>query len=104
MYCQSDREAFFSGEHIYSRGYFDYERDGFGEVTLSLEDTVDQIISYMENGCTLKDVYKQRIEAFYAYHDKRGETMALEPDLVGSCHSFGSPTEYQALYHSGADR
>ena len=30
--------------------------------------------------------------------------MALEPDLVGSCHSFGSPTEYQALYHSGADR
>ena len=70
MYCQSDREAFFSGEHIYSRGYFDYERDGFGEVTFSLEDTVDQIISYMENGCTLKDVYKQRIEAFYAYHDK----------------------------------
>ena len=70
MYCQSDREAFFSGEHIYSRGYFDYERDGFGEVTLSLADTIDQIISYMKNGCTLKDVYKQRIEAFYAYHDK----------------------------------
>ena len=70
IYCQSDKEEFFSGEHIYSRGYFDYERDGFGEMTCDLQETVQQIISYMENGCTLKEKYRERIDNFYAFHDK----------------------------------
>lgn len=71
IYCQSDREEFFSGEHIYSRGYFDYDRDGFGEVTFSVQETVEQIISYMETGCTLKEKYRQRIEQCYGFHDKK---------------------------------
>ena len=70
IYCQSDQKEFFSGEHIYSRGYFDYERDGFGEVTYNLEDTVQHIISYMENGCALKEKYRERIDNFYAFNDK----------------------------------
>ena len=51
VYCQFDREEFFAGEHVYTKGYFDYERDGFGEVEYDLESTVDRIIEYMENGC-----------------------------------------------------
>ncbi len=70
FYTQFDREEFFSGEHVYTRGYFDYERDGFGEVETEYEATVDRLIEYMENGCRLKDVYRQRIDAFFAFDDR----------------------------------
>ena len=70
LYCQFDRERFFSGEHNYIQGYFDYERDGFGEVECDLGATVDRIIEYMENGCELKDKYRQRIDNFYAFNDR----------------------------------
>lgn len=70
LYCQFDEEEFFSGTHSYTKGYFDYERDGFGEVEYTLEGTVDRIIEYMENGCQLKDKYRQRIDDFFAFNDR----------------------------------
>ncbi|MDO4921680.1 MAG: CDP-glycerol glycerophosphotransferase family protein [Phascolarctobacterium sp.] len=70
IYTQFDKEQVFSGSHIYSKGYFDYERDGFGEVEYDLEKTVDRIIEYMENDCTLKDKYRERIERFFAFNDR----------------------------------
>lgn len=71
LYYQGDRDEFFSGEHICSLGYFDYERDGLGDVTYTLEETVDQLIAYMQSGCQLKEIYRERIEHFYAFHDKK---------------------------------
>lgn len=69
MYTQFDRDTFFEGQ-IYDEGYFDYERDGFGEVEYDLESTVDRIIEYMENNCTLKDMYRERIDRFFAFNDR----------------------------------
>ena len=69
VYAQFDREEFFSGEHVYVKGYFDYERDGFGEVETDYEATVDRLIEYMEHGCALKDEYRARIDGFFAYND-----------------------------------
>lgn len=70
LYTQFDAEHFFAGDHSYAKGYFDYERDGFGEVEYTLEGTVDRIIEYMENGCKLKDKYLQRIDNFFAFDDQ----------------------------------
>ncbi len=70
VYAQFDRDAFFSGEHTYTKGYFDYERDGFGEVETTLDGTVERIIESMQNGCRLKDCYRKRIDAFFAYDDQ----------------------------------
>lgn len=61
--------AHFDSNH-YGEGYFDYERDGFGEVEYNLDDTIERIIEYMENGCQLKDKYRQRIENFFAFNDQ----------------------------------
>lgn len=69
VYVQFDRDEFYSG-HSYSKGYFDYERDGFGEVEYDLNSTVDRIIEYMQNGCKLKDKYRERIDNFFAFNDK----------------------------------
>ena len=70
VYCQFDRDAFFAGEHVYEKGYFDYERDGFGEVTYDLESLIDLIIQYADSGFRLKDIYRKRIDSFFAFHDK----------------------------------
>ena len=70
LYTQFDKEEFFKGEHVYTQGYFDYERYGFGEVEYDLESTVDRIIEYMKNGCQLKEKYRKRIDNFFAFNDK----------------------------------
>ena len=70
IYSQFDKEEFFSGSHTYTKGYFDYERDGFGEVEYDLESTVTRIIEYMEHDCQLKEKYLKRIDDFFAFNDK----------------------------------
>lgn len=70
LYYQKDVDEFFSGKHTYDKGYFDYERDGFGEVEYTAETLVNRIIEYMENGCRLKDMYRDRIEKTFPYNDK----------------------------------
>lgn len=57
-------------QNHYAEGYFDYERDGFGEVEYDLESTVDRIIEYMENDCKLKEQYRQRIDGFFTFNDQ----------------------------------
>ncbi len=70
IYAQFDVEDFFSGGHSYVEGYFDYPRDGFGEVEYTLEGTIDRIIEYMERDCKLKPQYEERIRQTFAFHDK----------------------------------
>lgn len=70
LYTQFDAATFFSGMHSYEKGYFEYERDGFGEVEYDLESTIDRIIEYMQNGCQLKDKYRERIDKFFAFNDR----------------------------------
>ncbi len=70
LYTQFDREEFFSGDHVYTKGYFDYERDGFGEVCPDYESTVKALMDYIEGGCVLKDKYRDRIERFFAFGDQ----------------------------------
>lgn len=70
LYYQKDAEEFFSGKHSYQKGYFDYERDGFGEVAYEAETLVEFVIEYMEHDCQLKDFYRDRIDKTFAYNDK----------------------------------
>lgn len=59
----------FDGNH-YAEGYFDYERDGFGEVEHDLEGTIARIKEYIANDCKAKDKYLERIDRFFAFHDR----------------------------------
>ena len=70
IYTQFDKKQFFSGEHTLKKGYYDYEKDGFGEVEYDLDATVERIIEYIKNDCILKEKYKKRIDTFFAFNDK----------------------------------
>ena len=69
IYCQFDKETFFT-EHSYSEGYFSYEKNGFGPVCYDLENTVDEIVSVIENDCKNDPEYIKRVEDFYPYFDE----------------------------------
>ena len=69
VYCHFDKTEFFSS-HTYREGYFNYERDGFGEVVYDLESSVDLLIDYMKKNCTVSDLYMERINNFFTYDDK----------------------------------
>ena len=70
IYCHFDKEEFFSGDTMYEQGYFEYERDGFGEVVYDIDSLINTVVEYIENDCAIKDKYKERINNFFAYNDK----------------------------------
>lgn len=70
VYAQFDKEEFFD-QHTYDQGYFDYERDGFGEVVYTLESTVDCLCEYISSDCQMKERYLQRMKGFFAYNDSK---------------------------------
>lgn len=55
----------------YVRGYFDYERDGFGEIERTVDDAVTRLIEYMQNDCRMKEIYQQRVRKFFEFHDDK---------------------------------
>lgn len=67
IYYQFDQDIFFDSSHGYKRGYFDYERDGFGPVTTSstkLFKNLKEILDGEE-----KDIYSKRRDEVFAFRD-----------------------------------
>lgn len=69
LFYQFD-EAEYRANH-YGQGYFDYRRDGFGEVVTDEQSLLDLLEQYLKEGCRLKPEYRQRIEGFFPLHDKK---------------------------------
>lgn len=80
IYCQPDREEFFAS-HTYVEGYFEYERDGFGEVCYDCDTLVSLLCDYIENDCKLKDEYKKRIDSTFKFRDKENCKRILDEVL-----------------------
>lgn len=66
IYYQFDKESFFSGNHTYQKGYFSYEDDGFGPVTLTQEETLSELSTIMKEG-EAKPEYLQRIAKTFPF-------------------------------------
>ena len=78
IYAQFDRDDFFSGSHSYVKGYFDYDANGFGEVTEDVGSTVSAIIGCIEQNCKPSKKYLSRIDGFFAFSDKSNTERVVE--------------------------
>jgi glycosyltransferase involved in cell wall biosynthesis/CDP-glycerol glycerophosphotransferase (TagB/SpsB family) len=67
-YHFAETPPFFSS-HTYSRGYFDYRRDGFGPVFSTLEDLRTHLAKMFAGGCAREPVYTARAEKFFPFRD-----------------------------------
>lgn len=69
LYYQFDASEYRA--HHYAQGYFDYRRDGFGEVVTEKTKLLELLEQYLSNECGLKAEYKKRIEGFFPLHDDK---------------------------------
>ena len=56
-------------KNYYPKGYFGYEKNGFGFVTYDLKSTIKEIIKEIENNCVLGKKYLKRINKFFTFND-----------------------------------
>ena len=71
IYYQFDKTTIFSGNHTYQKGYFEYERDGFGPVVeevTQVEHALEQI--FKNNGQPLNE-YLTRMQETFPFKDGR---------------------------------
>ena len=70
IYTQFDTEKFYESQ-IFDKGYFDYEKDGFGPICKTVDETVNAIIKIIDNDCVIDKKYEKRINTFYEYTDNK---------------------------------
>ena len=71
VYFQFDRDEVLGGAHLGRKGYFEYERDGFGPVVTSTADAVRAIVSATEHGPRPMPEYQARIDRTFVNRDGR---------------------------------
>lgn len=67
IYYQFDKDSFFSEDHSYSSGYFNYNTDGFGPIAESL-DTFEKALKDVTLN-NMSKPFQERVDCFFAYHD-----------------------------------
>lgn len=67
LFYQFDEDEYRANH--YAQGYFDYRRDGFGEVVTEEKALLELTEQYLESSCSLKESYQKRIEGFFPLHD-----------------------------------
>ena len=55
--------------HTYTKGYFEYERDGFGPVVPDIYRLSAELEKSMAAGCARGQVYEERAEEFFTLKD-----------------------------------
>ena len=70
IYFQFDKEKYIREHYDFTKGYFSYERDGFGPVVYSTEDLLNTLTELIETEMEIGNPYKERINRFFPLHDK----------------------------------
>ncbi|HEB9430803.1 TPA: CDP-glycerol glycerophosphotransferase family protein [Campylobacter coli] len=68
IYYQFDQEEFFSS-HTLQKGYFDYERNGFGLVVKKEENLLKELENLLRDNCRVFGVYKDNVDLTFAFRD-----------------------------------
>lgn len=69
FYYQFDRKAFYGGSHNWRKGYFDYERDGFGPVAITQEELIFYIRDFLSNTGSSSEKFLSRMREAMPFVD-----------------------------------
>ena len=67
VFYQYDEKEFREGH--YQQGYFDYRRDGFGDVVETEEELISSLEKVFGNSLTPEEKYLKRINCFFSFND-----------------------------------
>jgi len=68
VFFQYNEEEFRTGH--YKEGYFNYKRDGFGEIAKTKEAVINSLRALIENGLNPDELYLERMNSFFAFNDR----------------------------------
>lgn len=74
IYYQYGNDYHYDAEN----GYFNYKNNGFGPVEDSEDELINKVISYIDNDCEMEDIYKNRVDEFFKYHDQNNSKRCYE--------------------------
>ena len=69
VFYQFDESRYNSGH--YAKGYFDYRRDGFGDVVITTSDVVESLKTIVSNNFNMSDEYRERTNRFFTLDKQR---------------------------------
>jgi len=69
IYYQFDHQEVLEGKHTFIKGYFDYERDGFGPVCYRENTVIDSIAFFLKSPKAFNHLYQKRFDDFFLYRD-----------------------------------
>ncbi|WP_420361914.1 CDP-glycerol glycerophosphotransferase family protein [Curtobacterium aetherium] len=82
VYFQFDASSFFDGSHVGRRGYFDYERDGFGPVATTVAAVEAAVEGIGAGGFVSDQVYSDRTRAAFVTRDEHNCQRVFEAMLA----------------------
>lgn len=71
LYYQFDQEEMFAGSHICKKGYFEFEKDGFGPVCRDINSLLKALDELIQNQCRPDPKYLSSMTNAFAYRDGR---------------------------------
>lgn len=71
IYYQFDREKYIHGHYDFTKGYFSYDENGFGDVALQHEELISSMGKVFKNRFATEEKYQNRIEKFFELKDNR---------------------------------
>jgi GT2 family glycosyltransferase len=80
VYFQFDADRFFGGGHAGVTGYFDFERDGYGPVAMTIDAATRDIADALTHGPQPQPRYRGRIEQ--AFPDRDGRCCERVADVI----------------------
>ena len=78
VYFQFDSETLYDGSHNYRRGYYDYNRDGFGPVCGTGTDLEREITRIGRAGFVRSEVYEDRSRETFSHTDAGNSKRVVE--------------------------
>ncbi|MBO0896022.1 bifunctional glycosyltransferase/CDP-glycerol:glycerophosphate glycerophosphotransferase [Arthrobacter sunyaminii] len=71
IYVQFDGDEIFRGKHVYRKGYFDYDRHGFGPVTSDVEGAIRELQRIISGGLVREEMFEARVQETFPFWDSR---------------------------------
>lgn len=86
IYYQFDRERYINEHYDFTKGYFLYDRDGFGDVVVDQNELFSSIEHVVRRGFSLETKYRERINSFFPLKDNHNCDRIYQSiiDLVGN--------------------
>lgn len=70
IYFNFDKEEYIKKHYDFTKGYFSYEKNGFGRVVYQENDLVNEVIRVIENGFVIDESYRERTNQFFELKDQ----------------------------------